>query len=192
MSRMPPPRAPRFPAMRLSPRRFSSQQVREVTAFSLYLFLISIAIHVGTNIDNLIIGAYLGTTAIAVYTVAVRLAEYQRQLCGQFSGFLFPLVVRFDASRDDEALHATLLDGSRIALGLVGGVTLCLIAFGRPGCQPLDGTGIRREHRAALRAGTRGRRHGWSRASRQRSCWQRAAIGWSPPPRCWTFFSTSG
>ena len=119
-----------FPAMRLSPRRFSTLQVREVTAFSLYLFLISIAIHVGTNIDNLIIGAYLGTTAIAVYTVAVRLADYQRQLCGQFSGFLFPLVVRFDAGRDQEALHAILFDGSRIALGLVVGVTLCLIAFG--------------------------------------------------------------
>ena len=120
-----------FPAMRLAPSRFSSAQVREVTAFSLYLFLISIAIHVGTNVDNLVIGAYLGTSAIAVYTVAMRLAEYQRQLCGQFSGFLFPLVVRFDASRDVEALHATLVDGSRIALGLVSGVTLCLIAFGR-------------------------------------------------------------
>jgi O-antigen/teichoic acid export membrane protein len=119
-----------FPAMRLSPSRFSPVQVREVTSFSLYLFLISIAIHVGTNIDNLIIGAYLGTSAIAVYTVAIRVAEYQRQLCGQFSGFLFPLVVRFDASRDVEALHATLLDGSRIALGLVAGATLCLIAFG--------------------------------------------------------------
>jgi len=119
-----------FPAMRLSPSRFSRAQVREVTAFSVYLFVISIAIHVGTNIDNLIIGAYLGTSAIAVYTVAMRLAEYQRQLCGQFSGFLFPLVVRFDASRDVNALHATLLDGSRIALGLVTGVTVCLVAFG--------------------------------------------------------------
>jgi O-antigen/teichoic acid export membrane protein len=119
-----------FPAMRLSPSRFSRRQMREVTAFSLYLFLISIAIYVGTNIDNLIIGAYLGTSAIAVYTVAIRLAEYQRQLCGQFSGFLFPLVVRFDASRDVEALQATLLDGSRIAIGLVAGVTLCLVGFG--------------------------------------------------------------
>jgi O-antigen/teichoic acid export membrane protein len=53
-----------FPAMRLSPRRFSRAQVREVTAFSLYLFLISIAIHVGTNIDNLITsGSYAGNSA---------------------------------------------------------------------------------------------------------------------------------
>ena len=119
-----------FPRMRMSVRHFSTSQAREVTAFSLYLFLISIAAHVGLNVDNLIIGAYLGTSAIAVYTVASRLADYQRQLCGQFSGLLFPVVVRFDASRDAAALKTTLLDGTRISLGLVVGVTVCLVAFG--------------------------------------------------------------
>jgi O-antigen/teichoic acid export membrane protein len=121
-----------FPRLRLSPSRFSGRQVREVTAFSLYLFLISIAIHVAVNVDNMIIGAYLGTSAIAVYTVAVRLSEYQRQLCGQFTGLLFPLVVRFEANRDDASLRTTLLDGTRIAFGLVVGVTICLVAFGGP------------------------------------------------------------
>jgi O-antigen/teichoic acid export membrane protein len=120
-----------FPGMRLSVSRFSLQQVREVTSFSFYLFLISIAIHAGTSVDNLIIGAYLGTSAIAVYTVALRLTEYQRQLCGQFSGFLFPLVVRFDADRDLHSLRTTLIDGTRIALGLACCVALGLLAFGR-------------------------------------------------------------
>ena len=36
-----------FPGMRVSPSRFSARQAREVTAFSLYLFLISIAIQSG-------------------------------------------------------------------------------------------------------------------------------------------------
>jgi O-antigen/teichoic acid export membrane protein len=119
-----------FPGMRLSVSRFSARQVREVTAFSLYLFVISIAFHVASNVDNVIIGAYVGTSAIALYTVAVRLSDYQRQLCGQFSGLLFPVLVRFDASRDVGAIRATLLDGTRIALGMVGGVTVCLLAFG--------------------------------------------------------------
>ena len=35
-----------FIGLRLSPYRFSARQVREVTGFSIYLFLISIAIHV--------------------------------------------------------------------------------------------------------------------------------------------------
>src|SRR5262249_37371705 len=119
-----------FPQLRLSLSRFSLGQVREVTAFSAYLFLISIAIHVGVSVDNLIIGASAGTSAIAPYNVANRRSEYQRQLCNQFSGLLFPLVVRFDARRDFDALRLTLVDGTRIGLGLVGGVTICLLAFG--------------------------------------------------------------
>ena len=119
-----------FPELRMARGRFSTAQAREVTAFSLYLFLIGLAGHVALNLDNLVIGAYLGTSAIAVYTVASRLADYQRQLCGQFSGLLFPVVVRFDAGRDAAALKVTLLDGTRITLGLVVGVTVCLIAFG--------------------------------------------------------------
>lgn len=121
-----------FPGLRLSPSRFSTAHVREVTAFSFYLFLVGIAIQVSASVPNLVVGAALGTSAVAVYAVAARLAEYQRLLCGQFSGLLFPVVVRFHASRDREALRATLLEGTRLAVALVAGATLCLLAFGRP------------------------------------------------------------
>ncbi|MBA2301959.1 MAG: polysaccharide biosynthesis C-terminal domain-containing protein [Acidobacteria bacterium] len=117
--------------MRISPSLFSSGHVREVTAFSFYLFLISVAIQVGTHVDNLIIGAYMGTSAVAVYIVAMRLSEYHRQLCGQFTGFLFPMVVRFHASRDGDALRSTLLEGTRLGLWLASGVALGLVVFGR-------------------------------------------------------------
>jgi len=119
-----------FPGLRLSPRRFSMSQAREVTSFSLYLFLISLAIQFGYNIDNLIIAAFAGTSAVAVYAVAFRLADYQRQLCNQFNGLLFPVVVRFSAADEIDSLRATLIDGTRIALGLIAGVTLCLVTFG--------------------------------------------------------------
>jgi O-antigen/teichoic acid export membrane protein len=118
-----------FPGLRLSPRRFSVAQAREVTTFSLYLFLISLAIQFGYNIDNLIIAAFAGTSAVAVYAIAFRLADYQRQLCNQFNGLLFPVVVRFSAADEVDSLRATLVDGTRIALGLIIGVTLCLVTF---------------------------------------------------------------
>jgi O-antigen/teichoic acid export membrane protein len=119
-----------FPGLRLSPRRFSLVQAREVTSFSLYLFLISLAVQFGYNVDNLIIAAFAGTSAVAVYAVAFRLADYQRQLCNQFNGLLFPVVVRFSAADEVDSLRATLVDGTRIALGLIAGVTLCLVSFG--------------------------------------------------------------
>ncbi len=119
-----------FPNLRLSISRFSPVHAREVTSFSLYLFLISLAIQFGYNIDNLIIAGIAGTSAVAVYAVAFRLADYQRQLCNQFNGLLFPVVVRLSAGDEMGALRATLVDGTRIALGLIAGVTVCLAAFG--------------------------------------------------------------
>ncbi len=121
-----------FPELHLTPRRFSRVQLREVTAFSLYLFVISISAQIGFNLDNLVIGGFIGTSAVAVYSVASRLADYQRQMCGQFNGLLFPVVVDFEARGDASALRATLVDGTRIAVGLVAGVTLALVAFAKP------------------------------------------------------------
>src|SRR5262249_17093167 len=64
--------------------------------------------------------------------VTLRIADYQRQLCNQFNSLLFPLVVRFSASGRGDALRGMLVEGTRIALTLVVGVTVCVIGFGSP------------------------------------------------------------
>ncbi len=121
-----------FPEMRIAPSLFSRVRLREVTAFSLYLFVIDISAQLGFNMDNVVIGAFIGTGAVAVYTVAQRLSDYQRQLCNQFNGMLFPVVVDFDARGDRRALKSTLVEGTRLAVALVVGVTICLVVFARP------------------------------------------------------------
>src|SRR5207249_9335167 len=113
-----------FPQLRIRPSAFSGRLVREVTAFSMYLFIIDIAIQIGFNLDNLVIGAALGTSAVAVYAVTLRLADYQRQLCNQFNGLLFPIVVRLRATGSLGDLQAMLIEGTRVALVLVIGVTI--------------------------------------------------------------------
>src|SRR5262249_32796962 len=121
-----------FPTLRICAAAFNPRLVREVTTFSIYLFVIDIAVQIGFNLDNLVIGAALGTSAVAIYTVALRLADYQRQMCNQFKGLLFPVVLRFRASGRRDALRSLLIDGTRIALMLVVGVTVCVVGFGRP------------------------------------------------------------
>jgi len=121
-----------FPEMRIRPSSFSKTLVRDVTTFSVYLFLIDIAIQIGFNLDNVVVGAALGTSAVAIYAVTLRLADYQRQLCNQFNSLLFPIVVRFGAAGRGEALREMLVEGTRIALTLVTGVTVCVMGFGGP------------------------------------------------------------
>jgi O-antigen/teichoic acid export membrane protein len=118
-----------FPALRIRLSRFNRSRVREVTAFSAYVFLIDIAIQLGFNLDNVVIGAALGTSAVAVYAVCFRLTDYQRQLCNQLNGLLFPVIVRF-ATTDRARLRTTATEATRVAAGLVTGVTACLVGFG--------------------------------------------------------------
>jgi hypothetical protein len=155
-----------FPELRIRPWLFSRGLVRDVTTFSVYLFIIDIAIQIGFNLDNVVVGAALGTSAVAVYAVTLRLADYQRQLCNQFNGLLFPIVVRLRASGSAEALQTMLIEGTRIALVLVTGVTIGVIGFGRPLLG--DGWGrVRKRRGAALRAGADRHRARGSGSARQ-------------------------
>jgi O-antigen/teichoic acid export membrane protein len=121
-----------FPELRLRWSAFTRGLVREVTTYSIYIFLVDVAIQIGFNLDNVVIGAALGTSAVGVYAIALRIADYQRQLCNQFNGLLFPVVVRHGAAGRTDALRSVLVDGTRIALTLAVGVTVCVIGFGRP------------------------------------------------------------
>lgn len=120
-----------FPALRISPRLFRADRWREVTAFSVWMFVIDIAVQIGFNIDNLVIGAAMSTAAIAVYAVALRLSEYQRRFCDQFSGMLFPVAVSMGARRDIGRLREIMIEGTRATTVLGCGVMLCLVALGR-------------------------------------------------------------
>ncbi len=121
-----------FPELRIRLSSFDRSLVRDVTAFSLYLFIIDVAVQIGFNLDNVVVGAALGTSAVAVYAVILRLADYQRQVACQFNGLLFPIAVRLGAGRRAAALESMLVDGTRIALILITGVTVCAIGFAEP------------------------------------------------------------
>jgi O-antigen/teichoic acid export membrane protein len=121
-----------FEELRIRASAFTPRLVREVTAFSIYVFLLDVGIYVCFSLDNVVLGAFVGTSAVAVYTIAVRLAEYQRLLCSQFNGLIFPVVVRYEAAGRTDAVRAMLVDGTRLALTLVVGVTICLVGFASP------------------------------------------------------------
>lgn len=121
-----------FPPLRIRPALFDKRIVREVTTFSVYFFLIDIAVQIGFNLDNVVVAGFLGTAAVGVYAVTLRISDYQRQLCSQFNSLLFPVIVRFGSAGRSDALRDTLVEGTRIALVMVVGVTVCVIGFATP------------------------------------------------------------
>lgn len=117
-----------YPAMRITPRAFSRARLREVTGFSVYMLLLDCGNKLNYSADTMVIGAFMGTAAVALWTPAQRLSDLLTRLTSQLNDALFPIVVDSHATERTEQLRTAFIQGTRlslaIALPLAGGVAL--------------------------------------------------------------------
>src|SRR5206468_10561619 len=85
-----------FPALSLRPSLFQWSRVRELTGFSIYVSIIDWSNKLNYSVDAIIIGAFLSTAAVTLWTVPQRLAEVLQRLTNQLNGVLLPVVVDSD------------------------------------------------------------------------------------------------
>jgi O-antigen/teichoic acid export membrane protein len=116
-----------YPGLYVSPALFRRARLREVTGFSLYILILDWSAKLNYSTDSLVIGAMIGTTAVAVWTVAQRLAEVSQQLTNQLNDALFPIVVDSDAVQRPDRLRLILLQGTRLSIALAMPVCVGLI-----------------------------------------------------------------
>ena len=108
-----------FPGLRLRLRSFSVARLKEVTSFSVYMLLIDWANKVNYAVDALIIGVFLNTGAVALWSVSQRLAETTQRLTNQLNDVLFPNVVDNDTASRLDGLQRIFLVGTRFSLATV-------------------------------------------------------------------------
>jgi O-antigen/teichoic acid export membrane protein len=121
-----------FRGLRLRTSYFSRTRLREVTMFSVYMALIDWSKKLNYAVDALVIGAFLNTSAVAVWSVGQRLAEATQRLTNQLNDVLFPTVVDHDAARRDERLQAIFVQGTRLSLATVIPISGALMLMGTP------------------------------------------------------------
>ncbi len=121
-----------FPALRISPRLFRRARVRELTSFSVYMFVIDWARKLNYAIDEVVIAAFLNTSAVAIWAVGQRVVEALLRLTIQLSDVLFPAVVDNDVSARANRLRTILLVGTRLSLASVVPVAVALILLAEP------------------------------------------------------------
>lgn len=106
------------PALSVSPRQFSAGRVRELLGFSFYFFIANVAVLVILRIDPVVIKAFLPLSAVAVYAIGAKIAEYTYYLNKQFSNALMPLVAQSRGGGDDATIDRVLLDGTRLGMAI--------------------------------------------------------------------------
>ena len=121
-----------FPLLRIRPSLFRRSRLREVTGFSIYASIIDWANKLNYQLDQVVIGVFLGSTYVAVWAPAERIISGVQRLTNQLNGVLFPTIVDNDAAQRSERLQQILLQGTRLSLAMVVPVAVTLIMLADP------------------------------------------------------------
>ena len=105
-----------FPHLSIRWEHASKSRLREVTALSIFMLIIDVAAKINLSADTMVIGAFMSTAAITVWTVAHRLTDVARMLSGVLTHFLFPMIVDEATRNRLDNLQRMLLEGTRLSL----------------------------------------------------------------------------
>ena len=121
-----------FPLLHVRPTLFRRQRLKEATSFSVYAAIIDWANKLNYEIDEAVIGIFLGAAPVAVWAVADRVISGTQRLTNQGNAVLFPFVVDSDATNRGARLQTMLLEGTRLSMALVMPIAMVLIVLGEP------------------------------------------------------------
>lgn len=121
-----------FPGLRIRLASFRRERLREVTLFSVYMLVIDCANKMNYSLDAIVIGGFLGMSAVAVWTVGQRVAEFTQRLTNQLNDVLFPTVVDNSAAARTRRLQALFVQGTRLSLGTVVPIAGAVILMSKP------------------------------------------------------------
>jgi O-antigen/teichoic acid export membrane protein len=118
-----------LPDFALSPRLVRLDRVREIGSFSMYSLVSLISGLVLLRMDPALISAFLPLAAVAVYGVALKVAEYGLVFTKQFVNVLTPYFAR-SAAEGGEAIGEVFERASRLALAFPAAAFVAAAVFG--------------------------------------------------------------
>jgi len=102
-----------MPEVRLRPRLFSRSVMRETMAFSLFAYISTATNIVLGKTDQLVLGATLSVSAIALYQAGAKVAEVFSQFTKQLQDTLSPAAAHLHACGDHDSVRDLLRRGTR-------------------------------------------------------------------------------
>ncbi len=103
------------PGLRVSPRLADRSLLGEMTSFSLSQLVVNVAALVRLRTDPVILKLFLPLSAVAAYTVALRIAEAVYLLTKQGVNAMSPVVAMLKGEGDEQKIRFVLLNAAKFA-----------------------------------------------------------------------------
>lgn len=100
--------------------------------YTILMFIQSLAVQINGNLDNMVIGAVIGSSAVAVYSVGLQLYNMYEQFALAFSDMMLPRVSKQIADGENNTeLENTVIKVGRLEFMALGGALAGFIIIGR-------------------------------------------------------------
>jgi len=118
---------------RISPRLVDRATFRTVFSFAWAVFVIQVCtVIVYQQTDRLVLGIFLGATAVALYEAAGKFQGLVSQLVTLSVSAVMPMASHLDAAGRQDTLRELFLRGAKYSLMLLNPVVIVLIVIARP------------------------------------------------------------
>lgn len=117
---------------RIKLRKWDNLVFKETFGYTILLFVQSIIIQFNGNIDNMVIGATIGASAVTIYSFAIQMFNMYEQCSTAVSGVVLPTVVgKVYNGATAEELSVMVINMGRVQWSVLGAALAGFICFGK-------------------------------------------------------------
>jgi O-antigen/teichoic acid export membrane protein len=120
-----------YPELRIRIRNPNREVLKQLWSYSFYSFLITVAVQLVYQTDNLVVGAFVSTAAVTFYSIGNSLCRYTDQLIGAMTLTFVPAASTYEAAGDMDRLKGLYRNGTRAMLAISLPILVTLMTRGR-------------------------------------------------------------
>jgi O-antigen/teichoic acid export membrane protein len=120
-----------YPELRIYLRKPKFEVLKKIWSYSFYVFITGIAVQLITQTDNMVVGAFVSTSAVTFYAIANNLIRYTTQVVNALGGTFVPAASTYEAAGDSASLLMLYKNGTRATLVVSLPIVITLLVRGR-------------------------------------------------------------
>jgi O-antigen/teichoic acid export membrane protein len=119
-----------YPELKVRLKKPRWEVLRQIWSYSFYVFIISVAMQVVYQTDNLVVGAFVSASAVTFYSIGSSLCRYTDQFVGAMTMTFVPAASAYEAGGDTAGLKSLFYNGTRATMTLSLPILITLIIRG--------------------------------------------------------------
>jgi O-antigen/teichoic acid export membrane protein len=119
-----------YPELTIQLRKPEWDVVRKIWSYSVYAFMVTIAVQLVYQTDNLVVGAFVSSAAVTFYSIGNQLCRYTDQIIGGITSTFTPAASTYESAGDFAGLRNLYFNGTRFTMALSLPIVITLILRG--------------------------------------------------------------